>query len=836
MASGSVTVPPGEAAAPLNFIYACSVCCYTLADVYEGHDETVGGFSDGINPRDRIVTHLYLASCCHVFCASHLESGAPQFHPEGQRPKAACPTCVKEKNDSTVRDLYSIRGFQNDEHDPMIPPAWFIAPPMSFEGSGKEIEALRFQYLALIRYSQNTYSMRKPQQIALAETENKLVAMQDLASKEHAKVLTLQQENERLQAVERESNNLEAEVERLRDVDREVEQYRRLDVSPKDLETFKNNKDAIRHYLKLVPTLIEQNDKMRERLASVGFAMQLEPVPNLKRFDLDLINDDGGINGDYYGTSGTTLRKKTTSSHTAGRSAHTSGDVVVAPSSPFMQRPSKRQRIESPLPNNMQIDPPSSRDAMPPPSKAASRMRSVRKMFPTLRKKFSSGRSTQASEYDIHSGEDVHMDEDRQWDDPTYGSVRSVRASERQYHHRDGTPYMTGALPVGDEPHGASKRGSQLLSSIGIDNDGPNFTFRAPSPVKMGKRWNLHQPVQLPTEPSYIRLMDGLSGEVGVELGLKDPRESSSNSYRPGNATWRSSSYDHDQHRYGETDQENWSPDLPSQQPPGPHGQSLPRGYRSGAVQPDRTDHRQNGAFQELAHNPMTLAPRKFQQPGHQIENVVSHYIESNNHNAAQFSKPRMAETQDSSNHFAAYRSPRPRMIAPEPGWREWRGLNGLSFFESPVISRSHQQPQRVQDQQQINRPPPSRQYQSRNVTSKGFITRPKAEQSPFFRDSAYGSSRDRASPNRQQHVQTSAAIPFPSFNRSTYSRPSQVPSTMPSIVAGRSPVRTQPQWDALQRVGVRSSRHDFSKNTSNAHGDSTRIIFPSAGRRSVRR
>jgi hypothetical protein len=75
MASGSVTVPPGKAAAPLNFIYACSVCCYTLADIYEGHDETVGGFSDGINPRDRIVTHLYLASCCHVFCGSHLENG-----------------------------------------------------------------------------------------------------------------------------------------------------------------------------------------------------------------------------------------------------------------------------------------------------------------------------------------------------------------------------------------------------------------------------------------------------------------------------------------------------------------------------------------------------------------------------------------------------------------------------------------------------------------------------------------------------------------------------------------------------------------------------------------
>jgi hypothetical protein len=160
MASGSVTVPSGEEAAPLNFIYACSVCCYTLADVYEGYNETVQGLSDGINSNDRLVTHLYLASCCHVFCGSHLAGGgmhsielshhelclhitAPQFHPEGQRPKAACPTCVKQKNDNELRDLYSIRGFQKNEHDPMIPSAWFVAPPLSFEGDGKEVEALR---------------------------------------------------------------------------------------------------------------------------------------------------------------------------------------------------------------------------------------------------------------------------------------------------------------------------------------------------------------------------------------------------------------------------------------------------------------------------------------------------------------------------------------------------------------------------------------------------------------------------------------------------------------------------------------------------------------------
>lgn len=73
----------------------------------------------------------------------------PSFHPEGQRPRASCPTCLKEKGDSELRDLYSIRGFHKDEHDPMIPPAWFVAPPMSFEGNSKEIEALRVSYSGL---------------------------------------------------------------------------------------------------------------------------------------------------------------------------------------------------------------------------------------------------------------------------------------------------------------------------------------------------------------------------------------------------------------------------------------------------------------------------------------------------------------------------------------------------------------------------------------------------------------------------------------------------------------------------------------------------------------
>lgn len=67
----------------------------------------------------------------------------PPFHPAGQKPKAPCPVCVRDKGDSTIRELYSIRGFHGDEYDPAIPPVWFTAPPISLDGQSKEMEALR---------------------------------------------------------------------------------------------------------------------------------------------------------------------------------------------------------------------------------------------------------------------------------------------------------------------------------------------------------------------------------------------------------------------------------------------------------------------------------------------------------------------------------------------------------------------------------------------------------------------------------------------------------------------------------------------------------------------
>jgi hypothetical protein len=113
----------------------------------------------------------------------------------------------------------------------------------------------QFQYIALIRYCQNTHATRKPLQQAYTEMEKKLVNIQNLASKEHAKFLSLEQENQRLRSQKDQFEAMKAEVQRLQGLDEEVAQLR--DVNPKDLDTFLANKSAIRHYLKLVPMLVE---------------------------------------------------------------------------------------------------------------------------------------------------------------------------------------------------------------------------------------------------------------------------------------------------------------------------------------------------------------------------------------------------------------------------------------------------------------------------------------------------------------------------------------------------------------------------------------------------
>lgn len=164
---GSKTPPEDEGITPLDCIFACSVCGDIFSDVYQQHD-SVHGLSDGINPKERIVTRLYVTSCCHVICIKHINNGngefvralyispangfleGPAFHQAGQQPQASCPVCVKENGDDTARQLFSVRGFGEHDHDPAIPKFWFKSPPMNLDGKDKEMEALRVCLHALL--------------------------------------------------------------------------------------------------------------------------------------------------------------------------------------------------------------------------------------------------------------------------------------------------------------------------------------------------------------------------------------------------------------------------------------------------------------------------------------------------------------------------------------------------------------------------------------------------------------------------------------------------------------------------------------------------------------
>lgn len=572
---------------------------------------------------------------------------------------------------------------------------------------------------------------------------------------------------------------------------------------------------------------------MQQRLASLGFGMALEPVPNnFKALDPHALDDEDGYDGHYPDDSGASLRK-TASSRTVGRSAHTSGNAS-GPSSPFMQRPLKRQRLESPLPSNMQVDQPASRDAMPPPQKPMSRMQSVtRKIIPTLRKKFSNNtRITPVVDNRYTSDGDI----------PMYGNGHSESAAyvqpvdDRQY--RGETPYMSGALPVDRPLQLSDPRGSQLLSGIGVENDRPDFTFRAPSPVRISKQNGGHQPVQLPNEPSYIRLLDGLSRDNGMELGLKDPRRSESHThqndaYHSGNGTRQVIPYGGSQQRCEEVDDQEYEVNghlYPSRQLGGHYSSASRSQEPSHASYADGFISR---AYQDPRYHPTTPAPRRESQPNHHADSVVSPFVKSNHPNPPVFFQSRIAEPQDSSHRFVAYPSRKFPTNQSQAGWHEPRSLNGLSFFESPVNSRN--QPIQYDSEQRAARPSPTQQHQSRNLNSQGFIMRPESGQSPFFRDSAYGLSRDRPS-YPQQQAPSQPSIPYPAYNRSSYTRAGHLPSTMPSIVSGRTPVCTQPQWKALQRMGVRSSRHEFSNVAGNTFEGPKRQLFSSAGRQRVRR
>jgi len=568
---------------------------------------------------------------------------------------------------------------------------------------------------------------------------------------------------------------------------------------------------------------------MQKRLAQLGFAMALEPVPNFKGINPHAFDSDEG-SPERSGRSDGKLRT-TASSHTAGRSAHTTGRLGTASSGSFVPRPMKRQRLDSPLPANTQAGHPSSRDAMPPPPKPMSRMQSMRKMFPSLRKKFSSDRSRSAADGSFEDDADVQMYDNGHWQD-----VEVSRHPGRD-DFRGETPYMSGALPVEQAHQASDVRGSQLLASAGLQDNRSDFTFRASSPVKTDKQISGHRTIHLPTEPSYIRLMDGLSRDNGMELGLKDPREQTNTDYRnDGRNRQVLPAYRHERN----AERVDYQGPLDLGHPfmhQSPHRSPAfvdARRYPSSDHQTNEYTNRAHG-MPDLG--PTTRAPRRQQNPGHQIESVVSPYFRTGHNQARVHPSPGRAELQDSSDHFGDYRSRRPRTNQPQAGWVEARSLNGLSFFDSPVDSRN--EPIEVDRRRRLVELAPtlySHQHQRRHLNSRGFIIRPEEGRSPYTSDSAYWSSQNREFYNRDAPNYSQVAVDVPPAYRPSRSRIGQVPSIMPSIVSSRPPARVQPQWENLQRAGVRSSRNAFSSVVGNNNAAPSRNVFPSADRRNVRR
>lgn len=105
-----------------------------------------------------------------------------------------------------------------------------------------------------MRYCQNTYATRSAAQQELAEAEKTMEALRQSVTRANSEALRLQHENEKLSARQGE---LDAQLEQMQDLENEVAHFRRLNVKPRDLETFVTNKNAIRHYMKLVPMLTE---------------------------------------------------------------------------------------------------------------------------------------------------------------------------------------------------------------------------------------------------------------------------------------------------------------------------------------------------------------------------------------------------------------------------------------------------------------------------------------------------------------------------------------------------------------------------------------------------
>lgn len=566
---------------------------------------------------------------------------------------------------------------------------------------------------------------------------------------------------------------------------------------------------------------------MRQRLAALGFQMPLEPLSfNGLPFDEEELKP---------GRSATTL---VASNYTAGRSS----DTLVHSEAPMLSspktRPLKRQRVDSPrvdpnihaLPSQQhELD---SRDLMPPPAKPLSRMKSIKKFLPTLRRKASNGRASPALNSGSDPVSDIHMYDNGHWQNLHRSRLTTINSERPPTRHgppaRRETPYMTGALPVGHAPRLTSSPRPQMILSSGVNRGSAEFSFRSPI------RPTQQQRDPLPSEPSYIRLMDGLARDTGMDLGLIDPRQNGLQelSHEEGQCEEAQSSPIRNR---GIDDQKRWSYGHAFLHQP-PNDLSSPVLRHSNQQESHLVNDSNIGPFYNPTMDPITPAPRPFQQPA---ETVVSPFFKSSSGVSHSCLRDGVTEREDSSlQPFSGYQSQKSRMPPAQSDWREPRGLNGLSFFNSPINARHELIDPNSQYVKSDSLVRPDRPNIARNLDSRGFIVRSDVGRSTFRTESAYGSlGGDTFS--RPTQGSTRPAPSFLAFNRSSHSRAAPLPSSMPSIVSNQRSVvlSSQANWDHLAHAGVRTGRPTTQiRVPRNTFVSPTKNIFSSSGRRIVRR
>ncbi|KAL8695311.1 MAG: hypothetical protein Q9218_000210 [Villophora microphyllina] len=104
----------------IDLVLSCSICQDTLSSIYATSDID-RGLRQGLDLSSGSINKLWLTECAHIICGKHLEGG----------------------------------GVSKGQYDSNIPPEYLQVPPPQLGRSGNE--ALRFQYVSLLRFASKVY-------------------------------------------------------------------------------------------------------------------------------------------------------------------------------------------------------------------------------------------------------------------------------------------------------------------------------------------------------------------------------------------------------------------------------------------------------------------------------------------------------------------------------------------------------------------------------------------------------------------------------------------------------------------------------------------------------